>query len=113
MTSFNHYALGSIADWMHRVVAGLAPAAPGYREILFRPRPGGGITSASAQHESPYGRIGIAWQATDDEITVELRIPIGSTGLLDVEGSDPLPLGPGSHSVTRRLPPRGAVIPSA
>jgi alpha-L-rhamnosidase len=113
MTSFNHYALGSIADWMHRVVAGLAPAAPGYREILFRPRPGGGITSASAQHESPYGRVGIAWQATDDEITVELRIPIGSTGLLDVEGSDPLPLGPGSHSVTRRLPPRGAVIPSA
>ena len=29
MTSFNHYALGAVADWLHRVVAGLAPAAPG------------------------------------------------------------------------------------
>ena len=25
MTSFNHYALGAVADWLHRVVAGLAP----------------------------------------------------------------------------------------
>ena len=33
MTSFNHYALGAVADWLHRTVAGLAPAAPGYREI--------------------------------------------------------------------------------
>ena len=29
MTSFNHYALGAVADWLHRTVAGLAPAAPG------------------------------------------------------------------------------------
>ena len=31
MTSFNHYALGAIGDWLHRVVAGLAPDAPGLR----------------------------------------------------------------------------------
>jgi alpha-L-rhamnosidase len=35
MTSFNHYALGAVADWMHRVVAGIAPLEPGYRRILF------------------------------------------------------------------------------
>lgn len=40
MTSFNHYALGAVADWMHRTVAGLAPTAPGYRQISIRPRPG-------------------------------------------------------------------------
>ena len=34
MTSFNHYALGSVADWLHRVVAGISPLAPGYREVL-------------------------------------------------------------------------------
>ena len=53
MTSFNHYALGAVADWLHRVVAGLAPAAPGYREILFRPRPGGGLTSAAGRARDP------------------------------------------------------------
>ena len=39
MTSFNHYAFGAVADWMHRVVAGLAPAAPGYRRLRFAPQP--------------------------------------------------------------------------
>lgn len=51
MTSFNHYTLGA--------VAGLTAASPGYRDIVFRPRPGGGITWAGAAHESPYGRVAI------------------------------------------------------
>ena len=36
MTSFNHYAFGAVADWLHRVVAGLAPDAPGYERIAHR-----------------------------------------------------------------------------
>ena len=32
MISFNHYAFGAVADWLHRVVGGLAPAAPGWRD---------------------------------------------------------------------------------
>ena len=43
MTSFNHYALGAVADWLHRTVAGLAPAAPGYRRSDHAPPPGGGL----------------------------------------------------------------------
>src|SRR3954447_1438115 len=39
MTSFNHYALGAVADWLHRRVAGLAAAEPGYRRIEVRPLP--------------------------------------------------------------------------
>ena len=30
MTSFNHYALGAVADWMHRCIGGIAPLEPGY-----------------------------------------------------------------------------------
>ncbi len=44
MTSFNHYALGAVADWMHRVVGGLAPLEPGYASVLVAPQPGGGLT---------------------------------------------------------------------
>ena len=55
MTSFNHYALGAVADCLHRVVAGLAPAEPGYRKMLIRPRPGGGLTDAEATLRTPYG----------------------------------------------------------
>ena len=69
MTSFNHYALGAVADWLHRAVAGLAPAAPGYRDIVFRPRPGGGLTWAAAAHESPYGPVAIRWEPAHQAIS--------------------------------------------
>lgn len=53
MTSFNHYALGAVADWLHRTVGGLAPGAPGYRRLEIQPQPGGGLTSARARTKRP------------------------------------------------------------
>jgi alpha-L-rhamnosidase len=100
MTSFNHYALGSIGDWMHRVVAGLAPAAPGYREILFRPRPGGSLTSASARHESPYGPVSIEWAVRDGQLDVRVEVPHGTSAVLDLPGQSPRQLGPGVHDAS-------------
>lgn len=78
MTSFNHLALGSITDWMHRTIAGIGPAAPGYRRIRFAPRPGGTITSASARHHTPYGIAAISWKLTDDELEVQVDVPVGA-----------------------------------
>ena len=57
MTSFNHYALGAVADWLHRTVAGLAPAEPGYRTVRVAPRPGGGMTWAKATLTTAHGEI--------------------------------------------------------
>ena len=36
MTSFNHYALGAVADWMHRAIGGIAPLEAGYARVLDR-----------------------------------------------------------------------------
>jgi alpha-L-rhamnosidase len=97
MTSFNHYALGAVADWLHRVVGGLAPASPGYREILVRPRPGGGLTRAAAEHETPYGRARVSWAGEDDRLTVEVLVPTGATACVDLPGRDPRSVGSGRH----------------
>ena len=43
MTSFNHYALGAVVDFLHRVVGGLESAEPGWRRVRIAPRPGGGL----------------------------------------------------------------------
>ncbi len=75
MTSFNHYALGAVADWMHRVIGGLAPAAPGYKHIRIAPHPGGNITSAMSEHESPYGRIHVSWDIKEGMFNVNVIIP--------------------------------------
>ena len=61
MTSFNHYAFGAIGDWLHRVVAGLAPDAPGYERIRIAPHPLEGFDFASAEHLTPYGTARAAW----------------------------------------------------
>jgi alpha-L-rhamnosidase len=103
MTSFNHYALGAVADWLHRVVAGLAPAEPGYRRIRFAPRPDGGMTSASARHLTPYGEASIAWHVTDQGLRVRAVVPVGAEGLLDLPGADAELLGHGTHERTVAL----------
>ncbi|TIH34299.1 glycoside hydrolase family 78 protein [Subtercola vilae] len=100
MTSFNHYALGAVADWLHRVVAGLAPASPGYRTVAFAPRPGGGLTSASARHESPYGTVSIAWRVGGGSLTVDVSLPLGTTGTLELPDGRLLAVGPGAHTFT-------------
>jgi alpha-L-rhamnosidase len=109
MTSFNHYALGAVADWMHRVVGGIAPLKPGYSEVLIAPQPGGGLTEAETTLETPQGRVAVAWTVSGDEFSVEVDIPAGVTGVLRLPGQDDRPLEAGHVSATASLPaPVGA-----
>ncbi|QFU88539.1 glycoside hydrolase family 78 protein [Amycolatopsis sp. YIM 10] len=100
MTSFNHYALGAVADWMHRTVAGLAPAAPGYRRITVRPVPDAALTHASARHETPYGTASVSWRRDGGEFTVEVEIPAGSSAEVHLPGRAPIEVRHGRHEWT-------------
>jgi alpha-L-rhamnosidase len=100
MTSFNHYALGAVADWLHRSVAGLAPAEPGYRAITIAPHPLPGFDHARAEHDTPYGRASAGWTRTaDGTLTVEAVIPANTRAEVWLPGaSEALSVGSGSHS---------------
>ncbi len=98
MTSFNHYALGAIADWMHRTVAGLGPAAPGYRKLRIAPRPLRSLQHAATSHETPYGLARVAWQRAGRRILVEATVPPGTTAVVSLlEGSGEFEVGSGQH----------------
>ncbi|MCI1020025.1 family 78 glycoside hydrolase catalytic domain [Microbacterium sp. C5A9] len=107
MTSFNHYALGAVADWMHRRVAGLAPGEPGYRRIRFAPRPGGSFTSAGATHRTPYGEASIDWVRRDGELDLTIRVPVGAVGDLELPGGETRILGHGLHALSVPAPLSG------
>jgi alpha-L-rhamnosidase len=77
MTSLNHYALGAVADWLHRNVAGLQRTAPGYKRVRIAPQPGGGLTWARAAHDTVSGRIEVAWKIEDGDMALEVAIPAG------------------------------------
>lgn len=100
MTSFNHYALGAVAAWMHRHIGGLQIAAPGYRHLLWAPRPGGGLTSSELSLETPYGRVEASWTQSGSAMTYRLQIPTGVTATVDLpEGEGTRELEPGSELV--------------
>jgi len=97
MTSFNHYALGAVADWMHRVLGGLAPGAPGYCVITVAPQPGGGITWAKTAHLTPRGRAEVSWRRDGPKLTVDVVVPPGTTAVITLPGATPTETGPGKH----------------
>ncbi|MES5823092.1 family 78 glycoside hydrolase catalytic domain [Streptomyces sp. RG80] len=88
MTSFNHYALGAVADWLHRKVAGLAPGAPGYREIIVAPEPPADLDSASARHLTPFGEARVSWQRVDGRFRLEAVVPVGTVAHVRIPGAD-------------------------
>ena len=105
MNSFNHYAYGAVGDWMVSTAAGLQfdPAQPGYRHIIFKPRPGGTLTWAEARLESPHGEASIRWELKDGSLALELVVPEESTATLDLPrpwNPPCTPLGPGTRRLT-------------
>ncbi|MGH1502253.1 MAG: family 78 glycoside hydrolase catalytic domain [Acidimicrobiales bacterium] len=99
MTSFNHYALGAVADWVHRVVGGIAPASPGYERIRIAPRPGGSLTWATTTLQTRRGEVRVAWRLADGQLEVDLAVPEGTTAELDLPGAEVAELAAGEHRV--------------
>jgi alpha-L-rhamnosidase len=101
MTSFNHYALGAVADFMHRVVAGLDSAEPGFSSLRIAPQPGGGLTHAAASHLTPFGLASSSWHREGRRFTLDVEVPPGTTATVVLpHGGGEREVGAGAHSFT-------------
>ena len=87
MNSFNHYGLGSVGDWLYRTVGGLAPATPGYRNLLIAPRPGGSLTSADTALTTGYGRARTQWTRSGTALRVNVVVPPNTTATVEIPAS--------------------------
>ncbi|KAF5564207.1 alfa-l-rhamnosidase [Fusarium phyllophilum] len=101
MTSFNHYALGSVANWMHATIADIQPLEPGWKRIRICPVPGGTITSCHARFISSYGEIDVSWELRGDEIHLSATIPGNTEAEVTLPGGDPEVVGSGRHVFSR------------
>lgn len=90
MNSFNHYAYGAIGDWMYAVIGGidLDPDQPGYKHIIMHPRPGGGLTYATAELQSMYGMIRSAWTQENGRFDWRITVPANTTTTIYVPAKD-------------------------
>lgn len=97
MTSFNHYALGAVASFLHTTVAGLQPVDPGYKRFLIQPRPGGTVTQAAAHTITPYGKAAVSWSISEDQLTVDFEIPPNTEAIVRLGGKEDL-VGSGRYN---------------
>ena len=113
MTSFNNYDLGAVADWMHRVLAGLAPLEPGYRTVLVAPEPIADLTWVSTRHTSAYGDVAVRWERTDGRLVVDVTVPPNSEAVVRLPGQDDERVRSGTHhfDVADPIPVPGPVMP--
>ncbi len=104
--SLNHYSKGAVISFLHRHVAGIRLLAgePAYRRFRVQPEPGGGLSWARAAHESPYGRIEVAWELAGHEITVSVTVPAGSSAEVVLPDGTTSSIGPGTHTLGGTVP---------
>jgi alpha-L-rhamnosidase len=86
MNSFNHYAYGAVGAWMYAVIGGidLDPEQPGYKHIIMRPRPGGGLTYAKTGLHSMYGLIRSEWTLENNNFEWRITVPANTTATVYV-----------------------------
>ncbi|MNW40631.1 Bacterial alpha-L-rhamnosidase [compost metagenome] len=98
MNSLNHYAYGSIGEWMYKKLAGINQLEPGFKKILIQPQFIQGISSVDATYESVYGEIKSSWSCREGKIVVNVTIPANTTAtLLLPEKESAVEVGSGSY----------------
>lgn len=99
MTSFNHYALGSVSRFLYETTGGLSILEPGWKKALIAPRPGGTVTHASVSHVSGYGRHSCSWQVKGGKLEVQVEVPPNTTARIILPGVEE-EIGSGAESYT-------------
>lgn len=85
MNSLNHYAYGSIAEWMYRYMAGINPVEdkPGFRHIKLNPMPDYRLKYMKAFYNSSVGTYKSEWKITEEgNLNYNFVIPFNATAEL-------------------------------
>lgn len=123
MNSFNHYAYGSVQEWMYRHVAGIEvdPEAYGFERVILQPTPDTRkpdqipdgqekITWVKSHYDSRHGRIESSW-STEDGFRYEAATPVPATLKLPVlTGKDTFTVNGVEHKFSEFEQSGGRVI---
>ena len=85
MNSFNHYAYGSVADWVYEYALGINPCEekPGFEKIVLEPHPTDKLDHLSARIETRRGTLISAWYREGNSFRYEITTPSPATVIID------------------------------
>jgi alpha-L-rhamnosidase len=100
MNSLNHYAYGSIGNWLYRYVCGLNPVeeTPGFKEVRFAPQPDPRLKSARMIRDTPAGRYEAAWDMKEGGVFYSLTVPFDCEAAVALPGRDAFKVSAGTYS---------------
>ena len=83
-----HNCYNGIGSWFYQAVGGIRPDDnfPGYKEFFIDPQIPQGVTWAKTTKETPYGSIALNWVLENDQIKLNLEVPIGSLAKVVIPG---------------------------
>jgi alpha-L-rhamnosidase len=82
--SLNMKMFGSTEKFFYKDLAGIGPAAPGFRKINIKPRIVKDLTYARASLKTVKGLVSSSWKKTDDSLILEVIIPVNSVAKVSV-----------------------------
>ena len=110
MNSLNHYAYGSILEWIYKDVLGISPILPGFRKAKLSPHINYGLKKIEGEFDSAVGKWEISWNIlSNGDISYSVIVPFGATAELTLPyggGKNELESGEFSLSYTPNVPLR-------
>ena len=106
MNSLNHYAYGSIAEWMYRHMCGINPveSAPGFKEFTIRPEFDSRLEYVKGEVTTAMGKIKSAWKYTSpNTVEVTVTVPVDTTATIILPGVSNLTVGAGEYVLTAEV----------
>ncbi len=99
MNSFNHYAYGSVFDWIFGVTLGIDvdEDGAGYEKITVTPHPDRRLGFAKGSVESRQGKIQVYWRYVGDRVRYEITVPAGTQAKIRLPGKDPVFFSAGTY----------------
>ncbi len=86
-SSLNHYAFGSIVEWLYRDVCGINPMEeyPGFRKVLLQPKPSRKLGEAKASVLAPTGYYKSEWKfVSEHTVKILVSVPFSGAAILQL-----------------------------
>ena len=101
MNSYNHYAYGSVMEFVYRRIAGIEAKEAGFAKIKVAPHPVKGLPKLYAEYESVRGKIVSEYWQKDGKIEYVIEIPGQIEAEIVLPNEAPVFVKGGRHTFVR------------
>ncbi|MGJ7032666.1 family 78 glycoside hydrolase catalytic domain [Niabella hirudinis] len=86
--SQDHPMFGSVMAWFYKSLAGIRPAAAGFRKIVIKPFVNNGLSQVKCDYRSPQGLIRSGWKKEGTLVRFQISVPANTEAEIWIPAKD-------------------------